>query len=152
MSDFSEICPLFATGVMGEVCFPFIVNLTALSTTANALEGTITAGTGAGVFTFGRTVVVTDCFIRRYAPTAAASNTAQETMRLRHRSSAGATPTNFGAATVTNTLSIYTEHTYWPMTLIDTTFTSNAVLDFGYGTVTETAIGAYDLIVQYKEA
>ena len=152
MSDFSEICPLFNTGVFSEVGFYQIVNLTAVSTTANILEGTITAGTGAGQFSFGRTVVVTDAYIRRFAATANATNTAAENVYLQHRSSGGAAATAFGSATITTTLSVYTQHTYWAMTVADTTFTSAAVLSLGMGTVTATAIGCYDIIVRYKEA
>jgi hypothetical protein len=147
MSNFSEICPIFNTGVFGQVTFPRIDSLTGISTTANFLEGTITAGTGAGQFSFGRTVVVTGAFIRRYG-----TNTAAENIYLQHRTSAGAAATAFGTATVTTTLSIYTIHTYWPMTVANTTFTSSEVLSMGDLTVTATAIGAYDLIVRYKEA
>jgi len=152
MSDFSELCPLFNTGVFHEVTFPYLVNLTAFSPTGNILEGTITAGDAAGRFSFGRTVVVTDAFIKRFAATALATNVAAENVYLQHRSSGAATATAFGTATVTTTLSIYTIHTYWPMTVADTTFTSAAVLSLGIGTVTATAIGCYDLIVRYKEA
>jgi hypothetical protein len=38
------------------------------------------------------------------------------------------------------------------MTVADRTFTSNAVLSLGYGTITATMIGSYDLIVRYREA
>jgi len=153
MSDLSELCPLFETGVFGEVTFHRLVNLTGLTTGGNALaDPIITAGTQGGVFVFGREVVVTDCFIRKCLRTANGSNHTQELMRLRHRNSAGATPTAFGLATVTTTSSVYTQHTWWPMTLTDTTFTANAVLDFSHTTLSETAVGSYDLIVQYKEA
>jgi len=151
MSDFSELCPLFNTGVFSEVTFPYLVNLTAFSVTSNILEGTITSGTGAGQFSFGRTVIVTGAFIKRFAATAAASNTAAENVYLQHRTSGGASPTAFGTATVTTTLSIYTIHTYWAMTVAEKTFTSSEVLSLGMGTVTATAIGCYDLIVRYRE-
>lgn len=153
MSDFSELCPLFNTGVFNEVCFPHLVNLTGISTTQNILgAGPDQTTDQASGFSFGRTVVVTEAYLRRYAATAAASNTAEEFIRLRHRASKAATPTNFGVLTVTTTLSVMTNYNYNAMAITDTTFTSDAVLDLGVGTVTETAIGCYSLIVRYKEA
>jgi len=153
MSDFSELCPLFNTGVFNEVTFPFLVNLTGASTTANLLASgpDQTADQAAG-FTFGRTVVVTGAYLRRFTATADSSNNQEMHMRLRHRDTAAATATNFGLLTVTTSGSVMTAWTYNAMTVTETTFTSDAVLDFGLGTVTETAMGCYDLIVRYKEA
>lgn len=154
MSDFSELCPLFNTGVYNELTIPGLVNLTGISTTANILEAgaDLTAGVSGGGITFGRTVVVTDAYVRRYAATSGASNTAAENLYLQHRSTKGAVATAFGTATVTTTLSVYSNYTYWAMTVSNATFTSNAVLSLGMGTVTATAIGCYDLIIRYKEA
>lgn len=153
MSDFSELCPLFNTGVFNEVGFGHLVNLTAASITANLIgAGPDQTSDQASGFSFGRTVVVTEAFLRRYTATADSSNAAEMHMRLRHRSSKGADATNFGLLTVTTTGSVMTAYNYNAMAVTATTFTSDAVLDFGYGTSTVTAIGCYDLIVRYKEA
>jgi len=153
MSDFSELCPLFSTGCFKEVTFPNLFNLTGFSTTSNFLAGavTITSGVFEG-FSFGRTVVVTGANLRKFTFTADSSNVQIEMMRLRHRASVAAAATNFGSLTVTVTGSIQSYLTWNAMTVTDTTFTSDAILDLGLGTLTATPIGCYDLIVKYKDA
>jgi hypothetical protein len=153
MSDFSELCPLFETGVFNEVTFDHLVNLTGITPTHNILAcGPDLTSDQVSGFSFGRTVVVTEAFLRRYTATADSSNNQEMHLRLRHRASKAATPTNFGLLTVTTTGSVMTSYNYNAMTVTDTTFTSDAVLDLGIGTVTETAMGCYSLIVRYKEA
>jgi len=152
MSDFSELCPLFNTGVFSEVSFPFLVNLTAISTTMNALSCAEATSDQASGFSFGRTVIVTEAFLRRFTATADSSNNQEMHMRLRHRHTAAATPTSFGLLTVTVTSSVMTRYTWNAMAITETTFTSDAVIDLGIDTVTATAIGCYHLIVRYKEA
>jgi len=151
MSDFSELCPLFNIGVFGEVTFPHLYNLTGLQVTTNMLAGDRTADQHEG-FTFGRTVVVTEAFLRRWTFTADSSNNQPMLMRLAIRNTAAAVKTNFASLTITTTTSIMSYLTWNAMTVTDQTFTSDAVLDFGLATITETAIGCYDLIVRYKEA
>ncbi|GAG53237.1 unnamed protein product, partial [marine sediment metagenome] len=65
MSDFSELCPLFETGVFHEVTFPNI-DMTGITAVGNGLIGSLTVGvaTASGNWTFGRTVVVTGAFCR----------------------------------------------------------------------------------------
>jgi len=153
MSDFSELCPLFSTGVFKEITFPHMYNLTGFSTTSNFLAGAVTCTSGVfSGFSFGRTVVVTGAKARRWTFTANSSNHTTMMLRLRHRASGAATATNFGSLTVTTTGEVQSFLTWSPMTVTDTTFTSDAVIDLGFGTMTETHVGCYDLIVRYKEA
>ena len=98
MSDFSELCPLFNTGVFGEVTFP-AVKMTLSQTLLNALEGLCTAGAHSGNFVFGRTVVVTDAFLRIWTV-----NEETKTIYLDQRTTSGATPTNFATRIVTATV------------------------------------------------
>ena len=147
MTDFGELCPLFETGVYKEVTFPGIRQVSGVSVTANLLEGTVSAGAGAlSAFSFGRTVVVTDAFIQRYATAKAAEN-----LYLGHRTTAAAAATAFGTATITTTLDVYTEWTWQAMTTASTTFTASEVLNLSLGTVTATFNGNYSLIVRYRE-
>ncbi|MCP4597065.1 hypothetical protein [Neptuniibacter sp.] len=153
MSDFSEICPIFETGVFHEVSFYNICRTTGTSFTSNLLESSLTAGTAANGFSFGRTVVVTDAFLKRYVNATAPTNDPEMIMRLRHRSTAGATPTNFALITISVTVDVQHPLCYNAMTVsTSTTFTSDAVLDFNHATETTTFTGNYDLMVRYREA
>jgi hypothetical protein len=148
MSDFGELCPLFNTGVFNEITFPVIVS-TASSDTVNLLEGLSTAGALAGKdnFTFGRTVVVTNAFIRKWT-----ANLEIMYMHLKHYTSAGATPTAFGTWTISNTYTLEEVKYHWKaVTHTDKTFTSDEVLGLSVSCGTTSSGGEYDLIVQYKE-
>jgi hypothetical protein len=158
MSDFSELCPLFNTGVFNEVTFPNLnggTGVFATYLTYNMLEGAgasaalkLTAGTGHQMFTFGRTVIVTDAYIQRTRTNKTAQN-----LILQHKTSAAAAGTGFGSVSITITLSVYTT-TSWQKfhTCTDTTFTSSEVLGLVIGTITGDTIGTYNLLIQYKEA
>ena len=147
MSDFSELCPLFNTGVFGEVTFPCIV-MTMTSDTCNALEGSCTAGAlKTNQFTFGRTVVVTQAWLRRWT-----ANAITIWIHLKHYTSAGATPTVFGTWTFSDTATLKEiKHTWCECTHTDKTFTSDEVLGLSVHCGTASSGGEYDLIVQYKE-
>jgi hypothetical protein len=70
MSDFSELCPLFNTGVFTEVTFPNIA-MSQITASGNGLLGSLTCGaaTRTAVWTFGRTVLINNAFVRvRSAP------------------------------------------------------------------------------------
>lgn len=143
MSDFGELCPLFSTGVFSEVTFPYIP-MSAVTACGNALDGTLTI-THAGQFSFGRTVVVTDAFIRR-------QSTGEEIIiRLMHHTSATAAGTSIGTITFAATGSFREIYTWSPITVTDKTFTSDEILGLAPATGTTTSAGIYDLIVRYKE-
>jgi hypothetical protein len=148
MSDFSELCPLFDTGVFHEIVFPGL-NMTLTAETCNALEGSCTAGAAhSGNFTFGRTVVVTKAFLRRWT-----ANAITSTIHLDHRTTAGAAQTIFGTwiISVTQTLK-EVKYTWLAMTqAADKTFTSSEILGMCIGGGTLSSGGEYDLIVRYRE-
>ena len=65
MSDFSELCPIFNTGVYHEL---FLGRLTAslyTSATLNYFSSPGDPATAPISLNFGRTVVVTNCYVRR---------------------------------------------------------------------------------------
>jgi len=157
MSDFSELCPLFNTGVFNELTIPGInggTGVYATYLTYNMLEGAgasealkLTAGEGISMFTFGRTVVITDIWVNRYMTNASAQN-----LIFKHKTSAAAAGTAFATATVTATFSAVTT-TAWLKcgTCTEKTFTSSEVLGLVIGTITAETIGRFNLIIQYKE-
>lgn len=158
MSDFGELCPLFNTGVYNEVTFMNIDGGTAVYATLsyNMLEG---IGGGAALqiaegladvsvsmFCFGRTVVVTDGWIQRYATNKTAQN-----LYFKHKISATAAGTTFATATITSTLSLFTTNQFQRITVASTTFTSSEVLGLIIGTITADTIGKYNIILRYRE-
>jgi len=101
----------------------------------------------AGYFTFGRTVVITAAFIRRYS-----INEASICLYLKHYTSVAAAGTIFGTCTVTPTLSILDHYAYFPFpNVTSTTFTSTDILGISPSLGTNTSAGGYDLIVRYRE-
>jgi len=148
MSDFSELCPIFNTGVFQEITFPDI-RMTAVTACGNVFLGTLTAGstTKPGIFTFGRTVIVTDAFIKTRTKPTQLTN-----LRLYHFTSQLAAGTEIGTLACSITASTVEIYTWVPMTVTDTTFTSNEVLGFAPATGNASGAGTYDLILRYKEA
>ena len=144
MSDFSELCPLFETGVFKEVTFPY-VTMTNISAGVNALMGTITASHSGRFFTFGRTVVVTGGFVRRVDTSEAII------LELRHHTSVLADGTSFGTLSMTTTGDGVDPMLWQPMAAATKTFTSDEVLGFSVRTGTTVSAGIYDVIVRYKE-
>lgn len=146
MSDFSELCPLFNTGVFNEVTFNDIP-MSAVSICANALSGTIRAA-HQGYFTFGRTVVVTGAFVRRLV-----ANSVEAALLLQRRASGEAVGTTFGSLTIPVSVSSHEiPYTWAPFTLsVEKTFTSSDVLGFTLATAIAGSAGVYDLMVRYRE-
>ncbi|MCP4597064.1 hypothetical protein [Neptuniibacter sp.] len=152
MSDFSELCPLFDTGVFHEVTFRNIDLHTGIAVSMNMLETSLSAGSGSNGWTFGRTVVVTDCFLKRNINATGAINGAAQKIRVGMRTVASATPSRFALLTVSVTDDVQHPLCYMQMATTNTTFTSDAVLDMGHNTITAAHLGNYDLMVRYREA
>jgi len=150
MSDFSELCPLFNTGVFQEVTFQNI-SMTNITACGNAFLGSLTAGSGTkpGMFTFGRTVVVTDCFIRKRAEVKG-----KTILRLMHHTSQLAAGTEFmsyAMSITASTVELY--YTWVPMNVTTSaTFTSNEILGFVPATGSAASGGVFDMVLRYKEA
>ena len=147
MSDFSELCPLFDTGVFKEITFPNI-DMRNITLSGNALYGSLVASTTMdGEFTFGRTVVIGAAFARRRG----ASQTTEVCLYLRHLSSAFAAGTIFASATITPTVSILDTYAWRPFTVTDKTFTSTDLLGLAPSVGAVSGYGQYDIMVRYKE-
>ena len=150
MSDFSELCPLFTTGVFNEVTFPGPIYLSAVLTQVNLLAGTVAAAKE-GYFTFGRTVVVTGAFLRRLV----ATNTTETSLILLHKTSgtAALTGTIFGSITLPLTGSAHFVGFTWAPFIIsaEKTFTSDEVLSLQIDAALTVSSGAVELMVKYRE-
>ena len=144
MSDFSELCPLFNTGVYRELMFPNIA-LSLITVCGNALVGTLTAS-ASGDFSFGRTVVVTAAWLRKTA-----TPSSQVVVHLRHHSSRLAAGTIFATLTVSVTATgMEVGYGYVPMNVsTETTFTSAAILGLGVAAGSDST--KVDLLIRYKE-
>ncbi len=145
MSDFGELCPLFNTGVFNEITFPGIA-MTNITACGNALDNTFTASS-IGNFTFGRTVIVTGCYVRKTV-----NPTATQTLALQHKTSRLAAGTTFGTIEVNISITgMAVNQTWVGMTVTEKTFTSSEVLGLTVGTSTASGAGTYDIMVRYKE-
>jgi len=146
MADFGELCPLFNTGVFKEVTFPYIP-MSAVTACGNAFLGTLTFSK-AGYFTFGRTVVVTDAYVRRVGATVEGAMILQ----LKHHTSETAAGTTFGTFTVSTTGSGMDALTWAKFATTSKTFTSNELLGLSPLTGSAASAGVYDIMLRYKEA
>jgi hypothetical protein len=151
MSDFSELCPLFETGVFSEVGF-YDLKMSGVSICSNILLGSINMGsaTRTAVWTFGRTVVVTKVFIRNRAAASLAQAVSPE---MYHRASLCSAGTVFASFTASITTSGTEKYSWSTMTQADDqTFTSDEILGMTLATKFAASAGVFDLIVRYKEA
>jgi hypothetical protein len=146
MSDFSELCPLFNTGVYNEVSFGTL-KFTNCSTTNNAFNGALTAAAHPGVFKFQRTVIVT----KVYAQKQGAAGTAVVLTAGRRAGTGTAAKTVFASCAWTSTDTKYMAGRMLSFTQASAkTFLAADVLDFGTKT-SVTDPGKYCVIVRYKE-
>lgn len=148
MADFGELCPLFNTGVYNEVTFPGL-SMTSLSNTMNALAGTMTYSvTKLAYWSFGRTVVVTDAWVRNRDTVEG-----QVCLILSIATSGVATMSAFASCTVSTTVTgVNGQYGWRPFsTITSRTFTSTDILCMTIATTTATSAGIYDLMVRYRE-
>jgi len=145
MSDFSELCPLFHSGVFHEITFPQI-NMTGVTATVNALVGTLVHTAIQGLFKFGRTVVVTGAFVKRLTV-----QVSEGIVVLNHHKSELTAGTEFGSLSIETTLSAMEQFGWIPMNVTAKTFTSSEILGISMATGTTDGPGEYDFIIRYKE-
>ena len=151
MSDFSELCPLFETGVFHEVTFPDI-SMTNITGCGNALMGSLTVGqaTASAIWTFGRTVIVTKAYVRNQSKVSVDSTCK---VLLMHHTSQLAAGTELASLDISGTADGMEIYSWAPMnSVLAKTFTSDEVLGFTVLTGTAADGGKFDLIVRYKEA
>lgn len=147
MSDFSEICPLFETGVFTEFTFPEI-SITNISSDANALMFSVAnkASTCAD-FNFGRTIIITEAWVRSRSTPAGSGY-----LHLVHHATLRAAGTIFGTLSMTVTVTGFNRSSWVPFSAIsDTTFDSAAILGLRLSTATTNPGGLIDLMIRYKE-
>ena len=149
MSDFGQLCPLFESGVFSEVIFPDI-HMTDISICGNALVGTQAAFASAmGHWTFGRTVVVTEAWVRKLSAVASLI-----TYDLMHHTSQLAVGTIIGTVQLSTTITGQPIGAgYIPFTIPAAfTFASSDVLGLVPAGESDNADAGYiDLLVRYKE-
>jgi len=149
MSDFSELCPLFETGVYNELYLGQLTGTIYTSATYNFL-GPVGAPTAMpSSFRLGRTVVLTEVYVRRNADLAA------PTVRLkvgRRTASGTATQSFFGTLTFLSNIVTFPDIQRAWQAMGPTSFTLNTadVLDISIDLGTD-ATGLYDIIIQYRE-
>jgi hypothetical protein len=146
MSDFSELCPLFSTGVYKELCIHNI-GVTGLSTTNNALVGALAKATYPGSLKFQRSVVVTKCYHRADAAPA----TAVILLLKRHLATGTAAGTAFASISCSITSAVYTKNRYNAMTqAANKNFNAADVLGIAIKATCATG-GKHSFIIRFKE-
>jgi hypothetical protein len=145
MADFGELCPLFNSGVFNTITFPDVA-LSTVSIGANLLAGTNEALTYSGNFTFGRTVVVTEAWVKRSTVGSIFFG-----IDIVHRATAMAAGTVFGSVTLSISLTAWEiGYTWQPFPVIaEKTFTSDEVLSFQTNVRVSSCNVAF--MVKYKE-
>ena len=138
MSDFSSLCPLFNTGVYGEITLP-TVSVSAKSTTNKVLGG----------FLFSRSVIVTHAYVAKIS-TFPASCTALK-IALARAASWAATRTTFATVILSGTGTTQARGRYFAFTVTAKTFSATQVLHLKTVKKETTAPGNVSVIVRYKE-
>lgn len=145
MSDFSQLCPLFSTGVYSEVSIANI-GFSSISTTNNAMVGALTAAANPGSFKFQRTVVVTKVYIAKHTN----PGTKPIILAKRRAGTGTAVGTAFASLAITTTTTKNPIARVKSMTTTAKTFLAADVLSFTAKTL-KTGGGRYHFIVRYKE-
>jgi len=146
MSDFSELCPLFSTGVYNELTIGE-VKFTGLSLTNNALVGALTKAAYPGSLKFQRTVVIT----KIYSQKRLVVGTKVILLAKRHLATGTAAGTVFASIAWTTTDTLFPVGKVRAMTqAANKTFLAADVLGFIQLTK-KTVPGRFGFIVRYKE-
>lgn len=146
MSDFSELCPLFTTGVYKELTVN-VLNFSGLSTTMNALCGAVVKATKPGSLKFDRTVIITRVFAGQFQK----GSQAVILCAMRHPSTGTAAGVAFASLKMSTTSTVHAKNRFRKMTLAaNKTFLAADVLGFSVKTK-KTDPGRFSFIVRYKE-
>lgn len=147
MSDFSELCPLFNTGVYSELTIPK-VSFTALSTTNNILAGALAKAGAPGSIKFDRTVIVTKVFMQQQLTNVAADGNI--ILFKRHLSTGTAAGTVLASLQATATVSLGRVRKMTSVAL-PKTFLAADVIGFSNKTKDAAAAAKCTFIIRYKE-
>ena len=149
MSDFSELCPLFETGLYNELYLGEMSVTLYNSATLNWLSSPGDPATAPSSFRFGRTIVVTECWIKRKYTADAFSQTL--CLFIGRRTGSGtATQSIFGTLTMESNVSTFPKIVNAWQAMGPTSFTLHTadVLDIS------AILGGTNLvevIIQYRE-
>lgn len=147
MSDFSELCPLFNTGVYSELCVG-LVSFSGVSATMNALAGAKIKATKPGSIKFDRTVVVTKIYCQKIA----AQTSGIFLLANRHATTGTAAGTVFASIKTTSTTTLFPIGQIRAMTQASNkTFLAADVLGFCAKTIDAADAVKCHFIVRYKE-
>jgi hypothetical protein len=139
MANFSQLCPLFNTGMYSEVTFPTII-LANISTTT-------TIGPG---IPFGRSVIVTHAYARRAVDLTAAVTYTMKLGKMAAWSVKVAAATIFASCKMSTTVTAYPVGRYKAFTVTAKTFNATDILVV-QNSQKEAAMQNTDIIVRYKE-
>ena len=146
MSDFSELCPLFTTGVYSELSIN-LIKFDGISTTMNAINGAVIKATKPGSLKFDRTVIVTKVYANRIAN----PGTGVILCAMRHVATGTAAGVAFASIKASTTATVWPLHAIKKMTQASNkTFLAADVLGFSNKTK-KTDGGDFSFIVRYKE-
>ena len=140
MSDFSDLCPLFNTGVYNEIQVPYI-NLASRTTSEHFWT----------LPPFGRSVIVTDFYVSKLT-TFAATCTALHLIMFR----AATKGTARGGATAFASIILSATATVQPLgraltgTTTDTTFSATQILKF-FCSKSEVGAKHVSVVIRYKD-
>jgi hypothetical protein len=137
MSDFSELCPLFNTGVYSEITLPNLL-----------LAGRSTTNKVDGGYAFGRSVIVTAAYLKKKSAfDATATATA---VYLCRQASYAATKTVFASRLLSATDVTLAVGKWLPFTVTAKTFSATQVLAVRVKSL-KTGMRPADVIVRFKE-
>ncbi len=140
MSDFSALCPLFNTGVYGEITLPMI-NMASRTTSAMFYYG----------LPFGRSVIVTAAYVQKV--TAFASTCTAVKIKLAKAAAAATTyalRTVFASYTLSGSSTVQATGKWLTMTVTAKTFGATSVLHV-HSSKSEAGAKNVNVIIRYKE-
>lgn len=149
MSDFSELCPLFETGVYNEL---YLGDMTLSIYTApsfNFLSSCGDPGTAPSSLRFGRTIVVTEVWMKRKSDATPLSQTI--CVYIGRRTGSGTTAaTVFGTICMSMSMSTFPKIKHAWQAIGPTSFTLNTADVLDIAAVVPDALEC-EFIVQYRE-
>lgn len=137
MSDFSELCPLFNTGVYSELTLPYI-NMSGKSTTEKPDGG----------YPFGRSVIVTAAYLKKHTDFTATATACK--VYLCRQTTFGATKTVFASLALSATDVTFKTGKWLAFTTTAKTFSATQVLAVRAASK-KTGMKHCSVLVRYKE-